>query len=386
MKKIIWGIVVVIVFAAGLYVGQRFNGSQIAAGYIALAIEDKSLPIGSSAPPFDLPGVDDKKYSLDDFKNAKVLTVIFTCNHCPTAQAYESRIKELAASYPPSEVAVVAISTNDPQGVTLDELGYSDLSDSFADMKIRAKDQQFNFPYLYDGDTEQVGRAYGPLATPHAFVFDAERKLRYKGRIDNSENPSYIRTHDLRNAIDAVLADRPVEVAQTRVFGCSIKWSDKRANAEEKRVSWNQQPVSVTPIAADEVRSQILSDKKKWRLVNVWATWCTPCRDEFPHLVEMQQMYNKRGVDVITISLDKGEHTQEVKKFLEDNHAAMTNYQFTSADQNALAEALDPGWQGGVPYTALIAPGGNVVFRQHGQFDALTLRKEIVKHIGRTYF
>ncbi len=385
MKKIIWGVVVLIIFAAGLYVG-RLDQSQVSATLLAATADDKSLPIGASAPPFDLPGVDDKKYTLDDFKDAKVLAVIFTCNHCPTAQAYEPRIKELTASYPPNEVAVVAISTNDPQAITPDELGYTDLSDSFAEMKIRANDQQFKFPYLYDGDTEKVGRAYGPLATPHVFVFDAERKLRYKGRIDNSEDPRNVKTHDTRNAIDAILAGRPVEVAQTRVFGCSIKWSDKRAGAEEKRAKWNQQPVSVEPLAADAVRSQILSDKKRWRLVNVWATWCTPCRDEFPHLVEMQQMYNKRGVDVITISLDNGDSAEEVKKFLNENHAAMTNYHFTSADQNALAEALDSGWQGGVPYTALIAPGGQIVFRQHGQFDALTLKKKIVEHLGRTYF
>jgi len=385
MKKIAWVLSVLVFFAAGLYVG-RLDQSQIGAAFISAAVDDHSLAIGAKAPPFDLPGVDDKNYRLDDFKNAKVLAVVFTCNHCPTAQAYEARIKELASNYAASDVAVVAISTNDPQAITLDELGYSDLNDSFADMKIRARDHQFNFPYLYDGAAQQVGHAYGPLATPHVFIFDNERTLRYKGRFDNSENPRHVQTNDARNAIDAILAGHNVAVAQTRVFGCSIKWSDKRANAEEKRAKWQQQPVSVQPLQAADVRRLILSEPKKWRLVNVWATWCTPCRDEFPHLVEMQQMYGGRDVEVVTISLDNTDATAQVKSFLETNHAAMTNYQFISADQNALAEVLDPGWQGAVPYTALVAPGGTVVYRQHGQFDALTLKRNIVDRIGRTYF
>lgn len=385
MKKIAWLLSVLLFFVTGIYVG-RINESTVAAAYISAAVEDHSLPLGAVAPPFNLPGVDGRNYSLDDFGGAKVLAVIFTCNHCPTAQAYETRIKELAAAYAPGDVAIVAISTNDPQAISLDELGYSDLNDSFAEMKIRANDHQFNFPYLYDGDDQKASRTYGPLATPHVFIFDGERKLRYKGRFDNAENPRKVVNNDARNAIEAILAGRGVEVAQTRVFGCSIKWSDKRVAAAEKLEKWRQQTVSLQSLQAQDVRKLILSDAKKWRLVNVWATWCAPCRDEFPHLVEAQQMYGGRDLEVITISLDESANTAQAKNFLVENHAALTNYQWAGADQNALAEVLDPGWQGAVPFTALIAPGGTVVYRQHGQFDALMLRKNIVDRIGRTYF
>src|SRR5947207_3285354 len=127
------------------------------------------------------------QHSLKDFSGAKVLVIIFTCNHCPSAQYYEERIKQLVAQYTNKNVAVVAIMPNDPKSVRLDELGWTDLSDSFAEMKIRARDRHFNFPYLYDGDSESTARAYGPVATPHVFVFDAARKLRYAGAIDDSE-------------------------------------------------------------------------------------------------------------------------------------------------------------------------------------------------------
>jgi len=139
-----------------------------------------TLELGATAPDFKLRGVDGKKYALKDFRKSPVLVVVFTCNHCPTAQYYEERLKKIVEDYKTKGVALVAISPNDPKSVRLDELGYTDLGDSFAEMRIRAKYKGFNFPYLYDGETEEVSRTYGPVATPHAFVFDRERKLRYR--------------------------------------------------------------------------------------------------------------------------------------------------------------------------------------------------------------
>jgi peroxiredoxin len=149
--------------------------------------EHPTLALGSAAPDFNLPGVDGRNWALKDFAQAKLLVVVFTAVHCPTAQYYEERLKELVTDYKDKGVALVAIMPNDPKSVRLDELGWTDLSDSFEEMKIRARDRHFSFPYIYDGDTESVARTYGPVATPHAFVFDAGRKLRYVGAIDDSE-------------------------------------------------------------------------------------------------------------------------------------------------------------------------------------------------------
>src|SRR5262245_41823467 len=190
----------------------------------------KTLAIGDAAPDFKLPGVDDKEYTLDSFKGAKLLAIIFTCNHCPTAQAYEDRILQLHADYKDKGVALVAISPNDPLAVRLDELGYTEFSDSFDEMKQRAKDRNFQFPYLYDGETQQTSLAYGVLATPQVYLFDQARKLQYVGRIDDSDVKT-VTSHDTRNAIDALLAGKPVPIAQTRTFGCSTKWADKRPDA-----------------------------------------------------------------------------------------------------------------------------------------------------------
>ena len=136
-----------------------------------------TLEIGVAAPDFSLPGTDGRIYSLADFK-ANILVIIFTCNHCPTAQTYEDRIISLFDKYSKRGVDFVAISPNDPQSVRLDELGYTDLGDELEDMKIRAEYKGFNFPYLYDGDTQESSKKYGPVATPHVFIFDKDRKLK----------------------------------------------------------------------------------------------------------------------------------------------------------------------------------------------------------------
>ena len=226
--------------------------------------------------------MDGRDYALQDFAAARVLVVIFTCNHCPTAQAYEDRIIKLHADYKDKGVAVVAIMPNDPKSVRLDELGWTDLSDSFEEMKIRARDRQFNFPYLYDGDTESVARAYGPVATPHVFIFDRQRKLRYQGRIDDSEKAAKVTSRDARNAIEALLSGKPVPVETTKVFGCSTKWSDKRESVKTSLDKFAKEDVALTLIDEKGIRELTKNDGKKLRLINVWATWCGPCVAELP--------------------------------------------------------------------------------------------------------
>ncbi len=255
-----------------------------------------TLKIGAAAPDFKLPGVDGKTYRLSDFAKAKVLVVVFTCNHCPTAQAYEDRLIRLHADFKGRGVAVVAISPNDPKAVRLDELGYSDLGDSLADMKIRAKDKRFKFPYLYDGETQKMSVAYGVLATPHVFIFDARRRLRYVGRVDDSD-VGKVKSHDARNAIEALLGNKPVRVETTRVFGCSTKWSDKRKSAAEALKRWNGEAVSLGTIDEKGVEQLAKNDTKNLWLINVWATWCGPCVEELSKLVTINRMYRKRYVE-----------------------------------------------------------------------------------------
>lgn len=344
----------------------------------------QALDIGATAPDFDLPGVDDRNWRLADFSDAHVLVVVFTCNHCPTAQAYEDRLIQLHHDFRDRKVAVVAISPNDPLAVRLDELGYSDLGDSLEDMKLRAKAKEFPFPYLYDGDAQHVSRAYGALATPHVFIFDQPRKLRYVGRIDDAA-VGEVKSHDTRNAVEALLEGRKVPVERTRIFGCSTKWSDKREDARQAIARWNQEPVTLDTLDAAGARALAANTTDKYRLINVWASWCVPCVNELPELVTIHRMYRGRPFELVTISLDAVDKQADTRRHLEQHHVSARNYVFSSDDRDALATALDPQWQGPVPYTLLIAPGGEVVYRHTGPIEPLEVKRAIVERLGRTY-
>jgi peroxiredoxin len=354
-----------------------------------LAVEPPSHPtlaIGAAAPDFDLPGTDGKRYTLASLAQAKVLVLVFTANHCPTAQAYEERIEKLHAEFDGRGAQIVLVSPNDPLALRLDEQGYSDLGDTLEDMKRRARDRGWAMPYLYDGETQAMARRYGPVATPHVFVFDAERKLRFAGRVDDNENPAKAGTPDARNAIEAVLAGKPVPVATTKVFGCSVKWSDKRGWVEEGYEKWAQERVSLETIDEAGVAAEAKNEGgTKLRLINVWATWCGPCVIEFPELVSVHRIYRGREFEVVTVNADDVSKRQKALEFLRAQQASTRNYAFDKGDPYALIEAVDPKWQGALPHTIVVAPGGEVIYRSEGAFDTLELRKAIVGWLGRYY-
>lgn len=173
------------------------------------------MPIGKQAPSFELPAIDGKTYTLESFKDASALVVVFTCNHCPYAIAAEDRLIAIQRDYQDKGVQLVAINPNDADN-------YPD--DSFDNMKKRAASKSFNFPYLYD-ETQLIARAYDAACTPDLFVFDEKRTLRYNGRIDdNWQEPQRVTREDLRSAIDATLAGTPVDFDVVPAMGCSIKW------------------------------------------------------------------------------------------------------------------------------------------------------------------
>ena len=343
--------------------------------------EDKhpTLALGSPAPDFNLPGVDGRNWTLKDFADAKILVVVFTCDHCPTAQYYEERIKQIAADYKSRGVALVAVMPNDPRSVRPDELGWSDLGDSFAEMKLRAKDRQYNFPYLYDGETESVSRAYGPAVTPHVFVFDAGRKLCYVGAIDDSERIQHVTKKYLRDALDALLAGKEPPVAQTKVVGCSIKWAGKAEQVKAYLDKLAAEPVSLAGADAEALQALRKNSSGKFRLVNFWATWCAPCMAEFDELVAINRMYRNREFELVTVSLNRPDEEGRVLEFLKKQQASNRNLIFASAERDKLINAFDPEWQGAVPYTVLISPEGKVLYSETGSIDPLAVKRAIQK-------
>ena len=343
------------------------------------------LALGSAAPNFELPGVDGATHKLADYSSGAVLVVVFTCNHCPIAQMYERRITQLAADYKDRGVAVVAIQPNDPTAIRIDELDSSDISDSLEEMKIRAQYKHLTYPYLYDGETQAVTEAYGPQATPHVFVFDRDRRLRYEGHLDNSYRLELVKTHEARDAIDALLARREVAVKHTGVFGCSTKWKEKQASRLEALRKIESQPVQLDMASVADLKALRANPTGKTLLVSFWAAWCGSCIHEFPDFEDTFRMYGVRDLELVTVAANMPDEKNTVLRVLEKMHATSRNLLFASDDTAALQSAFDPGWESAVPYTVLIAPDGKILYQKQGSVDMLELRRTILANLPSDY-
>lgn len=361
----------------------------------------KTLNIGDAAPAFELIGIDEEKHTLAEYAKADLLLVAFISNHCPTSQAIEGRLKKITSDFK-GKLQVVAVNPNDPGALRPDELGYSKYNDSFPEMKKHAEEQKFNFPYLYDGETQAMAKAYGCLATPHVFLFDKARKLRYKGRIDESRyaDAATVTSPDARNAIEALLAGKDVPVAETKPHGCSTKWLEKRKAVVTDNEKWERGAVEVETINPAGVAALRKNDTKKLRLFNVWATWCGPCAEEFHEFVATQRKFGLRDFEFISISMDDPKTIKDVKTFLEEKNAIVPDklkpslkaegrkgnaYVFQGASHDELIKALDPEWPGPIPHTILVAPGGQIVFRHNGEINGEELRAKVLEVMGRFY-
>ena len=172
------------------------------------------MSVIETAPTFDLPGVDGRNHSLEEYADAPVLVLVQSCNHCPYVLAWEGRIDALQRDYADRGVRIVAISSNDATAYP---------ADSFENMVEHAHEAGYSFDYLYD-ESQEIARALGSERTPEAFVFDADRRLVYHGAVDDNREEATVTTHYLRDAIEAALAGETPPVADTPPVGCTVKW------------------------------------------------------------------------------------------------------------------------------------------------------------------
>jgi peroxiredoxin len=347
-------------------------------------LEHPILAIGSPAPDFALPGVDGKIHKLSDYASAKILAVVFECNHCPVSQLYESRIEKLYREYRNKGVAFVAINPNNPKSIRLNELGYTDVTDSLEEMKIRKAFRGIDWPYLYDGETQGVSIKFGVVATPHIYLFDQARKLQYQGRVDDNQREELVKTQDARNALEALLAGKPVPVTDTNAFGCTTKWMSKASGVEEEWAKIQAEPVNVEMASADDLKKLRANQTGKVLLVNFWSTNCALCASQFFDLETTYRMYRLRAFDFVTVSTDAPDRAQDVLAFLKKQYASSPNKQFASGDVAGLQAAWGARWKPGIPYTAVIGTDGKLLYEKEGKIDILDVRRTILTNMPDT--
>lgn len=359
----------------------------------------KVLPLGSDLPPFSLPGIDGRTHTQADYAAAKLLCIIFTCNHCPDSVAAATRMEQIHQDYKDKGVAIVAVNANNPASLRPDELGYSPYNDSFEEMTPFAESYGWTFPYLYDGETQKFATACGAQSTPHVFIFDTARKLRYTGRMDDAGRSSKpVEKSYLRDAFDALLTGGEVTEPVTRSFGCSTKWLFKGDNVAADQKAWEEKTVTLAELDEQLAKKIAANRSGNVRVINFWSTTCGPCVAEFPALVETYRRFQDRNVDFITISLDPKEDQEKVKKFLTSRHAALANsthksmktegrtsnnYLWTGGNPDKLAEAIFPAWTGALPLTLILSPDGKVLWNHNDEINLVELRTEILKALER---
>jgi peroxiredoxin len=349
---------------------------------IHVDLEHPILPIGSEAPDFSLPGIDGKTHALGEYSKAKVLAIVWESDHCPVSENYEERIRAIYNDYKSKGVQLVAINPNNPSAVSLSELGYTDLTDSFADMKLRAANRHMDWPFLYDGETQALATKYGASATPHIFIFDQSRKLRYEGRIDDNQNLDRVAKHDARNAIDALLEGKEVAETHTAAFGCSTKWLSKATGVEREMTKIKAAPVGLNVATAVDLKKiRANSDTGKIVVVNFWSTNCKDCAAIFHELETTYRMYRQRDFSFITVSTDKPENKEEVMKFLQEQYASSPNMQVDTANLKVVQTAFGAKWKLNESFTVVISPDGKILYQKAGKFDIYEMRRAILANM-----
>lgn len=341
-------------------------------------LEHPLMPIGTAAPDFALKGTDDKIHTLSEFSKGKVLVVMFESVHCPVSENYEGRMRALYDAYHAKGVEFVAINPNNPKAVRLDELGYTDLTDSPADMKIRGRDRNIPWPYVSDGETQATAQKFGAVATPHIFIFDADRKLRYEGRIDDNQNEALVKVHDAHDAIEALLSGGTVAVPHRPAFGCSTKWLSKSGDVEREMTRIHAEPVELTPSSAADLSALRANSGDKVTVVHFWSTANPGGEKDFADLQTTWRMYRGRSYNYVTVNTDAPDMSAKATDFLHAQYASSRNLQLSPSDRKTVQSAFGSTWRPNEEFTAVIAPGGKLVYAHKGPADILEVRHAVL--------
>jgi peroxiredoxin len=342
---------------------QRVSFTAIIALVFSLSLfaQPTKLTVGQPAPDFALKDTTGKAHSLKAYRGQTVV-IGFVGTKCPIANAYITRMNSIAAEYKAKNVVFLGINSNVNEPLKL--------------VKAHAAKSKYVFSILKD-DGNVVADAYGASVTPEMYIIDGTGVLRYHGRVDNASDERRVERHDLRVALDEMLAGKPISKPDLKAFGCVIK----RAGVSEttKLQKPVQTPATASPIALLKPADfhKLKTDSQgKVLLINFWATWCAPCIAEFPEFVMIDKNYRSKGVRMVAISTDeKSDIESAVIPFLKKQKAEFESFVSDADDPQELIDVVDKNWSGALPATFVFDKQGKLIFTKYGIID----REELLK-------
>ncbi len=327
-------------------------------------------------PEFNLLGIDDNYYSNDGFNQYENLGIVFYSNHCRVSQKFDDLIKRMAKLFAEKNSILIAVSPNYEKSILPDEKAYSEVGDSFQEMKIRARLRKFNFLYLYDGKDQDLAKKMGVTATPHAFIYNKERKLIYNGRIGDFNRVNDLKASDFFETF-AHKTDERDYFLQTKVFGSAIKTIEDLKLADEVRRRYSEEKIRVSHATKKKIEFFLTHPSEKPKLVYVWSIGDDENRENLLAMSSIFKIFRKRGLKVYTICV--GTNLLKTKEILEKAQLSTTNFLLEGRNFSPLAKYHPNEGNRITPFLALLDKKGNLLVSHSGLFDPLFYKIKIIE-------
>jgi thiol-disulfide isomerase/thioredoxin len=329
-------------------------------------------------PSFSLTGVNGKVYTDSDFKDKKLLALVFLSNHCKVSQLFQGHLIELSQKFANNTI-ILAVSPNYEDAILPDELAYSDFGDSFDDMRKRSVRMKYNFPYLHDGDKQRLTQAIGVKITPTVYLYNEKRELCYAGRIGNVDSPDKMESSDLYEAIERGLREKDMPFKRTKVFGTSIKTKEHLLLAEQVRERYANESIKLSQADDRKLEFYLRHKTKKPKLFYVWQTNDKNTRDNLMKLSFLYKIFRKRGLRLITVCIAKKDERNVIVELLQNSQLSSTNFLAYGHQVAPLSIIAPPELEKVTPYYRLLGSDGKMLMGNQGEISTDTLRFEILR-------
>ena len=349
---------------------------------ICFVYELKSDEKDRSLPDFKLPGVDGQYYTQKDFENYRLTAVVFLSNHCRVSQLFQTQIIEINKRVNNEEIAIFAVSPNYAPAILPDELAYSDLGDSYEEMKKRSVRLNYNFPYLYDGEKQALTKLVGATITPSVYIYNKQKKLIYAGRIGNHETVENINTSDLYNILKEREPYSSVSIMRKKVFGTSIKTKEDNFLAEQVRKRYANEKIRLVRADSRKLKFYANHLTRKPKLFYVWQVNDENARENLIKLSSLYKIFRKRGLKLITVAIGEEKQREMIVEILNQAQLSTTNFISRGHEIAPLLVLLPNTIEKTTPFYRLISSDGKPLVGGHGDVKYDELRMEILRALN----